>query len=234
MRSSAFLFGFIDGLEKTAISEEVLRSMPKRVGAKVYPTPRLPEARHREMMRANKKGDFPKHLRKMLKKRQPGKSLVRRSGGAHYDPEDRKIEMIRNPATEIAKKDAGNLRVVRSVKGITAAHEASERKHVEKARKSGKPVNDLMGFKEGVPRRLAHHAHPNVLVEEHNLLSSLKGRAPKKAGEHIKALRKSRGETDALKDLFKDKFKDPRAAQFLKPGRKVSRAMKKRLAKIVG
>lgn len=193
--------------------------MPKRVGAVVRPTSRLPASFVTTLKR---NPDFlsspwtaPEHIKKTMKLRY-GQMGMPGVGG--YNPATGKIHIERNTAASMGTVGSSVSRVPSSAKadrGITAAHEASERKYSRR---------------EGIERPgFFSHAHPGVLLEEHNLLSRLEGKGPRQAGAMTRRVRQLTGEHAALKDVLVEKFKDPRAASFLRPGVKVPRAMRNRL-----
>ena len=92
-------------------------------------------------------------------------------------------------------------------------------------------------------KRFYTHGNPEVLIKEHNMLSRLRGRGAKQVRAEHRALRRQpwdpedvefgmvpgRTEEEGLRNLFVQQF-GPRAAQFLREGRKVPKAMRKRVA----
>ena len=89
-------------------------------------------------------------------------------------------------------------------------------------------------FERGVKKRdqapmgsfFTHNA-PNVLLKEHNLMSRMTGEGADSAVQTIRALRAANGEDVGLRGIVDRAMRDPRAQQFLAPGEKVPKAMRK-------
>jgi hypothetical protein len=87
-------------------------------------------------------------------------------------------------------------------------------------------------FERGI--RPAHaspfHSHisPDVLLQEHNLLSKLEGPGADHARQVYRALRKNTGEAEQLRGALRHKL-GPAAPQFLDEGQKIPKAMRRSL-----
>lgn len=102
---------------------------------------------------------------------------------------------------------------------------------------AGKKALNLVGIaheaaERTTPQRFiapfSSHMSPDVLVREHNILSTLKGEGAGEARKYMRGLRDLTGETGAMKEIFNKRFGD-RGAEFLQEGKKVPKAMRKRL-----
>ncbi len=79
----------------------------------------------------------------------------------------------------------------------------------------------------------ASHMSPDVLVREHNILSTLSGKGAGEARKYMRGMRDTSGEAGAMKELFQKRFGD-RGAEFLGEGQKVPKAMRKRFGEWAG
>lgn len=99
---------------------------------------------------------------------------------------------------------------VRANSAFSVSHELAER--------AVKPRDALLGY--------GGHLSPDVLMKEHNMLSTLTGPGAEEVRHLTRAMRAGSGEADHLRQAFTTAFRDPRAAQFLEEGQKIPKAMR--------
>lgn len=139
-----------------------------------------------------------------------GMPFSRQAGGTIVSPRGGAAGQFQGIAGEVlpTKGMSGEGKKALNLVGI--AHEAAERTTPQAA---------LAPF--------GGHMSPDVLVREHNMLSTLSGKGAGEARKYMRDLRDMSGEADAIRESFQKRFGD-RGAEFLQEGRKIPKAMRKR------
>lgn len=217
------LASFLDELEKIAVTPQQLRGIGLRLGAAT---------------------GGPKEAFEAYTKITPISRRVRNRLNIQ--------DIIVGPKHGLRRMPGASPRQLQLLNNITKAHEGFERKAIN----------------TGIRRPFSTHHHPDVLLQEHNLVSSLKpggqytqqdidlvrsaltekrlvnvtrrrGKPGNRLDSFLPPGRKvtssepvDRSQSGMLKNLLVRQFKDPRAAQFLEPGAKVPRAMRKRFREL--
>ncbi len=215
------LQGFMDELEKLAVSTQQLAAAAERIGyrkATVGRAIRNPRKIGR-LLSTRKSPALSLPSAKVMQERASermwelaGESLKRKQGRI-YVRSSKELAKKLAPGQKLGKGDR------RAVRDAVVVHEGAERKVPH--RLTANDYHDTYG-----------HANPRVLLHEHNMISRLTGPGSEKVRKAFRGMRESTGEMSDLQRSM-EKVYGPRVRQFFREGEKVPKAVTKDFAKRV-